>query len=336
MKMKPIIRDFLTGVVALFGLAGIIIMLILFGELADTGKKFYHFKIHAASAGGLSTTSIVTLNGVKVGQVTSTTVIPPPANGAEIGVKIYEGVRIPKAAQVSIDRSFVGDASLEFQIPPDVPASALTETIDPDSVFEAGEAASTLQRIASSIQKPLNRFGETAAKIDRLADTYTEVGERINQLLEPRTLAEVQAGKEPNIRSTIARADKALADASSLLSDEQLVADAKRVIAKANTTMDEVSSLAKAWTKTAVTVDSKIDSLTVQATTALRATEKAAGELALTLETVNKGQGTMGQLIQNPDLYNSLRDAAARLDRALVEVQMLVEKYRAEGIPLRL
>jgi phospholipid/cholesterol/gamma-HCH transport system substrate-binding protein len=336
LKIQPVIRDFMTGVVALFGLVGTIIVLILFGEFADTGKKFYEFHIHATSAGGLSDTSVVTLNGVKVGQVTATSVMPPPATGAEIKVKIYEGVRIPKAAQVTIDKSFVGEASLEFQILPETPAASLNDVIQPNSVFEAGETASTLQRLAASIQKPLERFDTTATKIETLADTYTQVGQRINELLEPRTLADVEAGKEPNIRSTVARADKALADASKVLGDEQLVAQAKDVLDRANKTLDSIATLSANWSATATNVDTQVNALAAQAVSALRSTDKAAAELAATLESVNQGKGTLGQLVNNPDLYNSLRDAAARLDRALVQVQLLVEKYKAEGIPLRL
>jgi phospholipid/cholesterol/gamma-HCH transport system substrate-binding protein len=335
MKMQPVILDFLTGAVALFGLVGTIIVLILFGEFTDTGRKFYHFTLHVPSAGGLSNTSAVTLNGVKVGQVTGTAVLPPPANGAEIMVKIYEEIKIPRAVQVSVDKSFVGDASLEFRVPPHATAAALTDVIQPDSVFEASEAASTLERLASSIQKPLQRFGQTAEKIEALADTYTRVGDRINELLEPRTLADVESGKEPNIRSTIARADKALAQATSVISDEQLVGEAKKVLARANAVMDDVSGLAKTWTNTATNLDQKVNTVTADAAGTLQATQKAATELATALETINRGQGTMGQLLQNPDLYNSLRDAAQRLDRALNEVQMLVEKYRAEGLPLK-
>jgi phospholipid/cholesterol/gamma-HCH transport system substrate-binding protein len=335
MKIQPVIRDFLTGAVALFGLVGTILVLILFGEFADTGRKYYFFTLHVPSAGGLSDTSAVTLNGVRVGQVARTGVLPSPANGAEIQVKIYDDIKIPKAVTVSIDKGFVGDASLEFRVPATATAASLSEVIPPDSVFEASDASSTLERLASSIQKPLQRFGQTAEKIEKLAETYTAVGERVNELLEPRTLADVQAGKEPNIRSTIARADVALARATAVISDEQLVGEAKRVLARANTVMDDVSGLAKTWTNTAANLDKNVSAITVDAAGMMQSTQKAATELATAIETINRGQGTMGQLLQNPDLYNSLRDAAQRLDRALNEVQLLVEKYKTEGLPLK-
>src|SRR5437773_1827533 len=100
--MKPVIRDFLTGLTALIGLFGLILMLILFGEIADLGKKFYTFTVHVTNAGGLSGTSSVTLNGVKVGQVTFTDVVPPPGVGARLRVKVRDRVQIPRIARVSV------------------------------------------------------------------------------------------------------------------------------------------------------------------------------------------------------------------------------------------
>jgi phospholipid/cholesterol/gamma-HCH transport system substrate-binding protein len=341
--MKPVLRDFMTGVTALIGLFGLILMLILFGEIADLGKKFYTFDVHVTNAGGLSGTSAVTLNGVKVGQVVSTDVVPPPGQGAELKIKVREEVRIPRVAKISIERSLVGDAGMEFTIPLDAPTTAMSDLIQPGERFEGGEPSSTFGRIASAIEKPLSRFGSTADNIDKLAATYNTLGERLNEMLEPRTIADIQGGKPPNIRSTIARADEALAGATKFLADDQLAKDVKDVIAKAKDLMEQAHSLADTWTKTADNLDKQVtrvgenvDSLTTQAAGTLRNTDKAAAELADVLEKVNKAEGTVGQLVNNPDLYNSLRDAAQRLDHALAEIELLVKKYRTEGIPLHL
>lgn len=341
MTIKPIIRDFFTGVLAIFGIAGVIIMLVIFGEFADNGKKFYEFTVHVSSASGLTSTSSVTLNGVKVGQVVKTSVVLPPGSGAEVRVKVYEGTIVPKAVRVSIEKGFVGDAVMELQIPPGTDPAAIQDTIAPDSVFEGGDAMSTLGRLAQSIQGPMARFGQTADSVEKLAATYTTLGERLNDMVEPRTLADVQSGKDPNVRSAIARADAAMAQAQRLLSDDEVVGQAKAVLARANTLMDEFSGIGKSLVGQADKLSTKADAvadsvktLTEQAAGTMRTADKAANELATILETINKGQGTAGLLIQNPDLYNSLRDAAQGLDRALAEIRLLVEKYRAEGIPL--
>ena len=54
------------------------------------------------------------------------------------------------------------------------------------------------------------------------------------------------------------------------------------------------------------------------------------------LESVNSGKGTLGQLVNNPDLYHSLNDAAKRLEKALGEVELLAQKIKAEGVKVGL
>ena len=58
-----------------------ILMLLLFGEISDLGQRYYSFNVHVTNAGGLSGTSAVTLNGVKVGQVLTTDAVAPPGQG---------------------------------------------------------------------------------------------------------------------------------------------------------------------------------------------------------------------------------------------------------------
>lgn len=53
------------------------------------------------------------------------------------------------------------------------------------------------------------------------------------------------------------------------------------------------------------------------------------------LPAINSGEGTLGQLAKNPDLYNNANDAASRLEKAIAEFQLLLEKYRTEGLKLQ-
>ena len=64
-------------------------------------------------------------------------------------------------------------------------------------------------------------------------------------------------------------------------------------------------------------------------------------DMAITLEEVRRltklateGEGTIAQLLHNPDLYDSLDDAAVRLERTLVEIQLYIEKIKAEGLDI--
>jgi hypothetical protein len=67
-----------------------------------------------------------------------------------------------------------------------------------------------------------------------------------------------------------------------------------------------------------------------------------ADELAVIFEQIRQittaastGDGSVAQFLNNPDLYNNLNDAAIRLERALREVQLFIQKVTAEGLPVR-
>jgi phospholipid/cholesterol/gamma-HCH transport system substrate-binding protein len=349
--MKPtVIRDFLTGATALVGLAGLVIMLILFGEMANFTQKNYRFYVTVTTAAGLADSSPVTLNGVKVGQIIEAKVAEPPASGARLRVRIRQDTPIPRGAKVSVNQSLVGDASLEFTIPAEMTTEQRADTVKDGDTLVGGDPGGLFAKLGQSLDEPLKKLSRTADSIDELARTYTDLGNRLKDVVEPRTLADLQAGKAPNLRTTIERLDVALTGANRWLADDQLLGETKKLVEKANGVVDQASTLATEWTATAKDVRStvsnidsqvnklapKADEAVAQATTTLRTAETAAAKLADAIETMNKGQGTMGQLMQNPDLYNSLNDSAKRLDAALSEFQLLVEKLRKEGIPLKL
>ena len=56
--------------------------------------------------------------------------------------------------------------------------------------------------------------------------------------------------------------------------------------------------------------------------------------LDVVLKQASEGEGTVGQLMSNPDLYRSLEEAARRLDRTLEQLELLLQKIRDEGLQL--
>ncbi|MCG8510359.1 MAG: hypothetical protein MI741_14120, partial [Rhodospirillales bacterium] len=50
---------------------------------------------------------------------------------------------------------------------------------------------------------------------------------------------------------------------------------------------------------------------------------------------MSEGEGTVGKLVKDPKLYDNLNDAAERLNTALDEIRLLVEKWKKEGLPIQ-
>lgn len=349
----------MVGLTVLAGAAGLLLLLLFFGEL--TFDDNYKFGVRLRTAGGLAQGSRVTMNGVSIGQVQEAIILAPSVGGVELRLKVRNSVKVPRKTVVNIEKGLIGDAALDFVVPATLTEAELKDVVTSGDIFEGGNPQSMFDRLASGIEKPLNRLEITAKRIEEMADVYTQVGLKVSEALEPRTLADVRSGKAPNVRSLIERIDTTLGSADTLLNDEQLRADLKGIVAKANKTMDEAASLVAEVRKAATKADTILEAadkaigetsaavssaataakeqltgLGDKAAATLRGIEDAAAKLQSALDQATTGQGTIGQLMNNPDLYNSLRDAAVRLDGALTEFQLLAEKFKTEGVRLRL
>ncbi len=50
------------------------------------------------------------------------------------------------------------------------------------------------------------------------------------------------------------------------------------------------------------------------------------------LEAIRDGDGTLGQLVKNPDLYNSIEASMKQLEEAIISFTLMMDQIREEGI----
>ena len=143
-----------------------------------------------------------------------------------------------------------------------------------------------------------------------------------------RTLSEKLAGLDLAMR----RIDELGKDAQKWLGDEQMLADAKSAVAKANDLIDATSSTVMTLTKTANSLQGNANALLASVQPVFDQLSKTLAQVELLTKQAQDGKGTVGQLMSNPDLYNSLNDSAQRLKSTLGEVELLMKKVRAEGL----
>lgn len=319
------LRDAMTGLATLACAAGLLVMLMLFGELRGVGEKTYALTLKMPSVMGLSGTAPVTLNGVRVGTVEKMAPLSDPSQGVEVTLRVQEQYKIPVEASAYIDKGFVGDSVLEFTASS---ASGAGGFMEPGTVY-AKQAQTFFDRLMDPIREPLSNLSGTARSIDAMAVRFEAVGAQLEEMLRPRTVADVQAGQVPNVRSTLARLDTALASLDRWFSDDAMLEQARKAAADL---ADFAKQASEAAAKTAPKVDRAVDALIA----ALGKVEETAGQLSQIAVAINQGKGTAGQLVTNPDLYNSLSDTAQRLDRTLQELELLIKQVRTEGLPIGL
>lgn len=335
---RPRRRDIIVGFTAIIGVIGLAVMLLMFGELPFIGRpKGYPVVFLLNDAGGLTPGSPVTLNGVKVGVVSATTTPEDPRSGVRLGVRINPKAKVPWDVNVAIRRDLLGETTLALSIGPDAPDSGR-------GFMQAGDERSAsakgmLEEITSVIDARMGTIEQAARDISELSQTYNRVGERIEVMLAP-------TGDGPdgdvNVVATLRRLDAAIEGAQAWLGDDQLRADARKIATRGTEVLDELAAAIDRWEITAQAIGdaaksagSRVDEAAADFKALAASTSEAMNEVQALVAEVRMGEGTISQLVNNPDLYRSLNDAAIRLERTLLEAQLLLEKYRKEGIPIQ-
>lgn len=298
--MKPITRDTLTGLTAIASVVALIAMLVVFGELSKLGKTYYRFTINLPSARGLTGTTPVTLNGVRVGELTGLTNAPNPADGVVLTVEVEDTITIPSDFSVWIERGLISGASIELVVPP---GSIAPPVVDGD-VYDR-ETSSFFDELADKMEEPLRQLGEVSEQIATLVGTYDELGRSLNESIDV-----VMA--EDGLRASL---EDRLDEASALMEElRAAAADMREIGANVDQRLDDAGGVLVSVNETVASIG------------------EAAQEFRELTAKINNGEGTAGQLATNPDLYRNLTSATERLDTLLTEAQLLIEKIKAEGV----
>ncbi|MSR28070.1 MAG: MCE family protein [Phycisphaerales bacterium] len=146
-----------------------------------------------------------------------------------------------------------------------------------------------------------------------------------------RVLSEKLGGMDAAMKAIEAAAK----DAQRWLGDEQLLADARSAVWKANTLIEQATNALVAVTESAHAFQSDSKQLLASMQPVFDQLSKTLAQVELLTTDARKGQGTIGQLMSNPDLYNALVDSAKRLKATLAEVEILMQKVRAEGLGVK-
>ena len=153
-----------------------------------------------------------------------------------------------------------------------------------------------------------------------------------------------------NLNEQITRAGKVMESANGLIGDPKLKEDIQATLANLRSASQTVNELAPKFNKL---TDDASATMTDVRTTVNKAGDnvdsigKQVGDrlvqLAATLEhfqsianKVDNGQGTAGQLINDPKLYQALVDSSLQLNATITDLKRLVEQWEQEGISFKL
>jgi phospholipid/cholesterol/gamma-HCH transport system substrate-binding protein len=347
-------RNIAVGFTAILGLAGLALLLMLFGYVPKFFESGYLLQVEFPEAAGLNPGSRVKYRGVDIGQVIEVELLAPPAQGVLATARINEGVQLPRGVQPTIDSTSIlsGGGILAFNVPTEAVINGEYLAVDGTEPPLKGESTDLLGQLAKAIEGALNgpmssfddlkgELRAVSAKVQRLSDVWTDVGENANKLLQPREVID-EGGEPGNIFTVVARADQRLAELKTTLeginkwvNDEQLQSDFRETLVS---TRSATSKIDKEMDNIgAMTADARksLDQVTRRYMALADDLSQSIKSMQSVLEKADKGDGTIGKLVNDPALYDNINEAADRANEALKELKLLVEKWKAEGVPIQ-
>ena len=317
--MKGSRREIWIGLTAIGGLLVLGWMLMRFGELAGVGVEHSRIAIRIDSARGISPVAPVTYRGVRIGDVTDIRLAGDGSGQAIVSLRYRADTSLPTAFDIFLDASFVGESTLDIEPRDEWDGSFAAGNGEEYAVAVSSLTASLTNQLSSRLE----RLEQTADRVDQLADTYTDVGQR---------LAGVIDSDEPgaaDLKATLDRIDAVLAQAESWLDEGALLADMRDAIKRFEESAAAIGDETRSIRARAETTMDAADA-------ALLTLDEAGTEITAIASRINRGEGTLGQLAINPDLYKSLETMVQELQMLIQDARLLVEKFRDEGVPINL
>lgn len=284
-------------------LAIVAILLFIFGYSFLRGKNWFDssrtFYAVYNNVEGLSPSSPVTINGLKVGNVTDISFLN---TSGQLVVTFTVENEFPfsreSVAQV-YGGGLIGGKSL---------------AILPE--YEAGNLAQSGDTLNSSIEEGLlelvnDRLTPLQEKVERVITSTDSLINSFNEVMNPATRENLREGIE-NLNATIASLRNSANSVEGILSDNS------PKLNRTFTNLDEMSTNLNSFSDTLVAIDIK------KLTNDLETTVANLEEMS---EKLNSGDGTVGKLINDPSVYNNLERATNQLDELIQDVKLNPKRY---------
>lgn len=339
-------RNLAVGATALLGMVGLAVLLTAFGYTPGFLRSGYEVTLYLDDAAGLHNNSRVTLSGLDIGQVQRIELNTDPGQPgkAHATLLIREGVAIPGSATVRIETPLFGGGPVVALVEPDDAPIADALAIDGSATLAAAK-----------IIDPLVQLEVVSTDIGELKDTWVDVGNNLNRLLA--NTDDPTAPSLPrvvlNLEQRLDQFNEVLAGVDQWVNNPQLRDDITQTAANLHELSEQLgSAVANLETRYADLADAaeatlaNADGMLLGADRSVESIERRyvvlADDATATLAAIDallvkadSDDSTLGLILNDPQLYQNLNDSAERLQLMIDEARLLVEKWKAEGVPLR-
>lgn len=259
------------------------------------------FKVEYKNVGGLTTSSLVTINGLIVGKVKDIYFNPKPEKRGELVVEFL----------VDNDFEFTRNSIVKISSPNPLANSnlAIIPNYEGDLAVSGDYLRGEMESgLFTSIGERLNPIQQ---KLERVLVDSDTLFTKINNILDERTSKSIQQSII-GLEATINDVRGTLTNVNSLLDSSSV--DIRSTLANANKISGDLSKV------TDTLANARLGEV-------IRKTENTLNSLNAMLENIEEGKGTFGKMINDDEMYNSLTNASKELEELLREMKLNPKRF---------
>ena len=297
-------RNMIVGAFVIIGVCIFAYMIFLFGELPVVAAKFtsYNVKVRFPFAPGVEKNTPVKYCGYDIGRVTY--VSPPMPSKDEQGRFIH---------QVAVDMAISRDYA-------NIPSNVNVELI------RRGLGSSYIE-LTSAPMEP-NEFNSLEPKFLQGGMVLQGKGGSASEFL-PK---EVQ----DKIETLFTKITTLVDNVNAIVGDEQNKTNLKNSLANLSRATEESIATLQQINEFSQTGKEKLSSVSDSVVKTSEELGETLIEVRRVLDKINSGQGTVGKLINDDQLYENLLDSSEELKASLEKMKKLIDKTSKNGIRLRI
>jgi phospholipid/cholesterol/gamma-HCH transport system substrate-binding protein len=338
--MDEKVLQFRVGVLVVATVVIAIILVMIFEELPRGlgGRRTIY--VHFESAPGVAVNTPVRKSGILIGRVTDVRLEDDGGVLITARLDANRTVRKNETCRISTG-NLLGDAMLEF-IPGRIPGES-NEPLE-DGAFLQGEVAQDAIRAMS------DAMGVFVTLADDLEDALSSVrsaGQDVGDVARNLNVLVVNNQDQLNrilgkTEVALGRFDTTMTSVQDLVSDEELRVRLKQVLDEMPQVLSDASNLIAGMNRVAQEAEQNLvflqgltkplgesgPDIVTSLHSGLNRLDSVLGELHEFAQTINDSQGSLGQLVHNPDLYQRLNNAAANIEELTFRLQPVVDDAR--------
>jgi phospholipid/cholesterol/gamma-HCH transport system substrate-binding protein len=324
-------NEFLVGLVLLIAIAAVVGGALWLSE-ANIGRRESVHVARFRTVGGLTPGAPVTYRGVRVGRVEA---IRLADQFVEADLRIYQGVELPaRPAVIAASQSLFGEWAATIvsrEQPQDDPnvRLMLEETARPGgdrwpgaSLPDVGQLTAQAGRIATDIAAVAQRVQETfdSSAVAELRQSIKDFGQIATQLVR---FTESQTSRLNQVTGNIEHTSEAVLGASRHLDATLARVDSATSSGQLQAILDNAAAGSGDLRTAAADLRSILASVRGEEASLVRALIAVDSVLS----GIQAGQGTLGLVAKNPQLYNETIATMQDLRLLIADIQMNPRKY---------